>query len=315
MSNGDNGNRDNGDRDNGDRDDQGQVTGNDDGKYGELPKMEIRMGGDPVTEPETPPDGAQAEPVPNFPATSGTGPGIAETGLQATGIVETALDLSPVTSAEAVAATERLRTAKGQTGRARGRETAAAAVSDAATAVAERTEIPPSPVLETTAQKRYAKAVTLWLIAAVVGGAAALLAWHPGAVGTQNKAFVNSGETSQVMSQLTTLACLPFNYTWQTITEDMQSAGDALVGQAKDEYIRTAETNRSIVVQRQADSACQVDHLALADLTKNEATAIGVLIIQVSTGGKLSESLMPRMQFTLERVGDDWKIAAVSDVK
>ena len=124
-----------------------------------------------------------------------------------------------------------------------------------------------------------------------------------------------TAETAKVMSQLSELACTPFTYTWQTITEDMQHTMGGLVGVARDEFIRTAEANRSIVVQRQADSQCQVDHLALASLDKNSATAIGVLIIQVNTGGKPAQALQPRMQFSLEKVGDDWKLSEISDVQ
>lgn len=271
----------------------------DDDKYGELPKMEIRIGGTPNDPEPAEPENEPAAPEPDR------------------DIIETAIDLTPASSADAVAATERLRAAKGQTGRARGREGVVAAADEppAAAETAERAEIPESPVLERGAKKRYTRAITLWLIAAVLGGLAAVLAWHPGAVGTENKAFADAGETSQVMSQLSTLACVPFKYTWQTITEDMQHAGEVLVGQARAEYERTAEATRSMVVQRQADSDCQVDHLALADLSRDRASAIGVLVIQVSAGGKLIESLMPRMQFNLERVGDDWKIAYITDVK
>ncbi|MFZ2512169.1 MAG: hypothetical protein WAW85_13910, partial [Gordonia sp. (in: high G+C Gram-positive bacteria)] len=180
---------------------------------------------------------------------------------------------------------------------------------------AERVDIPSSTALSSTAKKRYVKAITLWLVAAVLGGIAAVLAWHPGAVGTENKAFVNSSETSKVMAQLSSLACIPFNYTWQTVTEDMERASSTLTGTARDEFDKVVEVNRSIIVQRQAESFCQLDHLGLSSLTRNEAQAIGALIVQVNAGGKLAENNLLRLQYTMVRVGDDWKISEVTPVE
>ncbi|MFZ2511218.1 MAG: hypothetical protein WAW85_09045, partial [Gordonia sp. (in: high G+C Gram-positive bacteria)] len=92
----------------------------DDKNYGDLPKMEIRIGR------PAPADAAVETPDVE---TAVVETAVVETAAAASttgdrSIVETHVELSPASADDGVAATERLRTARGQTGRARTREEA-----------------------------------------------------------------------------------------------------------------------------------------------------------------------------------------------
>lgn len=215
---------------------------------------------------------------------------------------------------EAMAATQRLRAARGQTGRARPREEAVDLTAARTVAAPPAARAPDSAELSAGAGRRLHRALLLWLIAAILGGIAAVLAWHPGAVGTENRAFVNNAETTQVMSQVSDKGCLPFTYKWRTATEDLQRADASLTGQAQQDFRKVVETNRTVIVQSRADSACQADNVAIASLTKDQATAIATLIVSVTTNGQLADQTMVRLQYLMEKQGDQWKIAQVLDV-
>ncbi|GAC56548.1 hypothetical protein GOHSU_08_00760 [Gordonia hirsuta DSM 44140 = NBRC 16056] len=287
-------------------------------KYGDLPAMEIRTAGSSPRESTGPSaaESAQSAAEPAAPAEPA-----AEQVTVERSIVETTVDLTtPVTAetaearTEARAATERLRAARGQTGRTRPREEAIDLTADRTVARPPAVHPLRSAELSAGSGRRFSRALLLWLIAAILGGIAAVLAWHPGAVGTENRAFVNNAETTQVMSQVSDKGCLPFTYKWRTATEDLQRADASLTGQAQQDFRKVVETNRTVIVQSKADSACQADNVAIASLTKDQATAIATLIVSVTTNGQLADQTMVRLQYLMEKHGDQWKIAQVLDV-
>ena len=225
-------------------------------------------------------------------------------------IVETPIDLSGV-----AAATEKIRAARGQTSRVRPREEPVdlSGVRDSAPAAA--TGISGGPARHRSSRQSVSLAVTLWLIAAIIGGIAAVLAWHPGVSGAENRAFVNSGETSEVVSQLSDKACRPFTYDWQKLQESVKRASESLTGTAKTDFEKTSETNRKIIVQAKADSDCHVDTVGVSSLTEDRAVLIATLIISVNSDGQAVENVTPRLQYTMVKENGDWLISEVGDVE
>lgn len=223
-------------------------------------------------------------------------------------IVETPIDLSGV-----AAATEKIRAARGQTSRVRPREEAVDL--SGVRASASTPSAAPAPVgRHRSSRESMSLAITFWLIAAIIGGIAALFAWHPGVSGTENRAFVNSGETSEVMSQLSDKACRPFSYDWQKLQESVGHAAASLTGAAKTDFEKTAETNRKIIVQAKADSDCHVDTVGVSSLTDDRAVLLATLIISVNSDGQAVENVTPRLQYTMVKENGDWLISEVGDV-
>lgn len=235
-------------------------------------------------------------------------------------ITETTLDLSGgATKRDAASATERIRKARGSaapTARVRERPVDTAALTSSSNVADVSVDGPDGLHPARTGKQTVSLAITLWLIAAIVGGLAAFFAWHPGVPGRgDNLAFVNQSETNEVMAQYSAKACAPFTYEHDKITEDMQHARTTLTGSARDEYDTTAETNRKTIVQTQAVGTCHVDYVALSSLEGSRASVISILIIKVVAGSQPLDYVAPRMQASLEKIDGQWLISEVVDVR
>ncbi|MCK0438518.1 hypothetical protein MUG78_03310 [Gordonia alkaliphila] len=242
-------------------------------------------------------------------------------------IIETKLDLTPpAPKLDAAEATEKIRAARGQTPRSRPREESVdlsgvhAAVADKKAGDAHASDDDSAaPPVEFGGGRRDAKAtvslaVTLWLVAAIVGGIAAIFAWHPGASGTQNEAFANAGATSEVKAQLEAKVCLPFQYEWNKLPESVERVRGAFTGSARKAFDDLMETNRQIIEQARADSECRVDSIAVSSLTDDRAELLSILVITTSIGGEPVEQVAPRMQVTMVKDDGQWLISDVADV-
>lgn len=231
-------------------------------------------------------------------------------------IAETSVDLTGIIAAtrDSAAATEKIRAARGQTSRTRPREEAVDLTAARASASTTAAEPAAPPSRRRTGRESFSLAITLWLIAAVIGGIAAVLAWHPGVSGTANRAFVNGGETSEVISQLSDKACRPFSYDWQKLPESVGRAAESMTGTAKAEFEKSAETNRKIIAQTRADSDCHVDTVGVAELTDDSAVLLATLIISVNSDGQAVENVSPRLQYTMVKEHDQWLVSEVADV-
>lgn len=235
-------------------------------------------------------------------------------------ITETTLDLSGGTKKrDAAAATERIRKARGSsapTARVRERAVDADALKSTSSSTDAAVDGPDGLHPVRTGKQTVSLAVTLWLIAAIIGGLAAFFAWHPGVPGRgDNLAFVDQSQSNEVMAQYSAKACAPFTYDFDKITDDMKRARTTLTGSAREEYDKTAETNRKLVVQTKAVGTCHVDYVALSALEGDRATVLAILIIKVTSGEELLDHVAPRMQATMEKVDGQWLISEVVDVR
>lgn len=239
-------------------------------------------------------------------------------------IVETKLDLTATEpTLDAAAATEKIRAARGQAPRSRPREESVDLSGVRATAertAAERTAAVSASAAEggsgprRSAKQTVSLAITLWLVAAILGGIAAVLAWHPGVSGTSNQAFADTGATNEVKTQLEAKACLPLQYEWQNLPEAMDRVRASITDGAREAFDKAFETNRKIIEQARADSVCRVDSIAVSSLTDDRAVLLAILVSTVSVGGEPVQQLAPRMQYTMVKKDGQWLISDVSDV-
>lgn len=277
-----------------------------------VPKMVIRRSGDPLPE-----DAPSAEAA-NSPAPAGADTAIVETAVSLTrpGGDDTA---SPDAKRDSAAATAKIREARGSnapTSRIR-EETvdltaARAEARDAADQAAERAAKQP-PTRDN--EKSVSLAVTFWLVAAVIGAIAAVLAFHPGSPPVNsNKAFVDNGETSELMSQAAKRACAPFTYQWDKYDDSLKNARAALTGTALKNLNDYAATSRKLVTQGKAGMDCHADTLGVENLSGDKATVLIGFIMSSTSDGTPTGSDTPRMRMNFVKHGDQWLISEYDTV-
>lgn len=188
----------------------------------------------------------------------------------------------------------------------------AKAEAEARAAAAERAARTP-PVRDDS--QSLSLAVTLWLVALVLGVVAAVLAFHPGAPAvSENKAFVDKGETDALMSQAAERVCAPFHYTYEKYDESLKAARAALTGTALKNLNDYAPTSTKVITQAKASQDCHAEFLGVEDLTKDSATVLGSLIISTNVNGMPTDSSTPRIRFTFVNQGGRWLISDYNDV-
>ncbi|MCF8605450.1 hypothetical protein L5I01_19030 [Gordonia sp. HY442] len=154
----------------------------------------------------------------------------------------------------------------------------------------------------------YRLAAVLGAVAVVIAAIAAVLGFHPGADVSDNKAFVDQEASEKVLSQARTTACAPFQFKYQNLDHWLADAESKLSGSAGEQFKTHLNTNRSIIEQTKASSECRVETVGLMDLTRDRATVLAALQIDITRDGALVESNKPKTGVVLVRNGDDWLV-------
>lgn len=143
-------------------------------------------------------------------------------------------------------------------------------------------------------------------IAVVLGAIAAVLAFHPGADVSDNKAYVDQEGTEKVLSQARSVACAPFQYKYQNIDHWLTEAQSKLSGSAREQFQTFLGTNKKAIEDTKSSSDCRVDTIGLMDLTHDRATLLTSMQIDTTREGQLVESNSPKSVMVMVRDGDQW---------
>ncbi|GED99749.1 hypothetical protein nbrc107696_01960 [Gordonia spumicola] len=161
----------------------------------------------------------------------------------------------------------------------------------------------------------YRLAAILAAAAVVVGVIATILAFHPGAEVSDNRAFVDQGETDRVLSAARDGACSPFTFDYRKLDAWTSNFESKLTGEALDVIRKYAKTSKELAVQTQSASDCRVDVVGLSDLTATRAVVLTDMIVSTTKAGAIDQSAMPHVRLTLVRDpanGDDnWLISNI----
>ena len=161
----------------------------------------------------------------------------------------------------------------------------------------------------------YRLAAIVAAIAAVIGVVATILAFHPGAEVSDNRAFVDQGETDRVLSAARDAACAPFQYDFQKLDKWAANAESKLTGGALDEIQTFLQASKEMIKQTQAASDCRVDVVGLSELTPNRAVVLADMLVSTTKAGAIDQSSMPHVRFILvrdpDRGQDDWLISEI----
>ncbi|AZZ83377.1 hypothetical protein C5O27_21930 [Gordonia alkanivorans] len=154
-------------------------------------------------------------------------------------------------------------------------------------------------------------AAILAAVAVVLGIAALVLAFHPGASIGPNKAFIEREATSELTGQAQQRICAVFGYEHTELDDWQKRAQDALTGQAREEFDKTFKAQKDLITQTKTGAECRVDALGVKDLAGDRATVIANLIISETQNSMATNSGAPRAQFAMVREGDTWRIQGV----
>ncbi|MGO3328244.1 hypothetical protein [Gordonia sp. (in: high G+C Gram-positive bacteria)] len=157
-------------------------------------------------------------------------------------------------------------------------------------------------------KRTYRLAAVIGAIAVLLAALAAVLGLHPGAEVSDNKAFVDQEASEKVLAQARTAACAPFQFKYQNLDHWLADAESKLSGSAGEQFKTHLNTNRSIIEQTKASSECRVETVGLMDLTRDRATVLAALQIDITRDGALVESNKPKTGVVLVRNGDDWLV-------
>lgn len=240
-------------------------------------------------------------------------------------IVETPVDLTPADPAPAAPdaagiaeATARIRAARGSDlpeARRIREEAVDLSAADREAAGPDRTAVPGTPGTDRDARRLVSLAVSLWVAAAVVGLIALVLALHPGAASPgDNEAFVDRGETSELMSQAADRVCAPFTFDYRKIDGYLAAARDAFVGEARKTFDTFADQQRQTIEQTKATQDCHAEYLGVSSIEGDRAVVVATFVISTSVNGVPSASGTPRALVHFERVDGQWRISEVEDV-
>lgn len=150
---------------------------------------------------------------------------------------------------------------------------------------------------------------TTKIVAAVAVGLAilaAILAWTPGAKIGDNKAFVDTAATTDVLAQGRSKVCAPFAYEVNGYDKWVQNARVALTGQALDEFNKNIEAQKQIVQQSNSSVDCRLDTVGVQTLNGDHAVLIANLVLSRNVNGSILDSQTARVQANMVRKGDSW---------
>ncbi len=238
-------------------------------------------------------------------------------------IVETAVELAPAVRSEfdAAEASARILAQPGSEARpARGIREETVALTKATAAadgtVARQEPVSAVPAAEARAAGRLTSlATSLWLAAAVIGLIALVLAFHPGAASPgANKAFVNKGETSELMSQAAKRVCAPFAFDYRKVDAYIDAARDAFVGDTLKTFEAIAEQQRDTIDQTKATQDCHAEYLGVSSIEGDRAVVVATFVISTSVNGVPSASGTPRALVHFQHIDGQWRITEIGDV-
>ncbi|MGV9858735.1 hypothetical protein ACWDTD_08780 [Gordonia sp. NPDC003425] len=155
-------------------------------------------------------------------------------------------------------------------------------------------------------------------IAALLAVVAVILALKPGADIGPNKAFIDQGATTELISQAQTKICAANSATGVKFDEWSAKARAGLTGEALDQFNKQVGSLKQVLEQAKATTDCQIDAIGVRDLTGDsdgsQATILVNMVISGTQNGVPTQSLTPRYQVQMRKQGDSWLIAKVQDV-
>ncbi|NMO04650.1 hypothetical protein HH308_25855 [Gordonia sp. TBRC 11910] len=158
-------------------------------------------------------------------------------------------------------------------------------------------------------------AVRLGVAAAVIGLIALILAFTPGAKIESNKAFVDRAATDELTSQARSKVCLPVAVTSQDFDKWSNQARGVLVGTALKNFNDYLPTQKKLIEQSKLVADCRVDAIGVRELTGSgdgaQAKVLANILVSQNLGEQLLNSASVRVDYTLEKHGDQWLISGV----
>lgn len=165
-----------------------------------------------------------------------------------------------------------------------------------------------TPPRDTEAALRTA--AVIGAIAVVLGVIATVLALHPGADVSDNRAFVDQSTTDQVLGQTRSAACAPFQYDYKTVDRWIDSTRDQFTGEALTQFEDNLKVTTQIIKQAQSSSECQVDQMGVESIDGDHASVIGTLVVSETSQGNIKQSL-PHIRYDVKREDGTWRINAI----
>ncbi|WP_026917344.1 hypothetical protein [Gordonia shandongensis] len=157
--------------------------------------------------------------------------------------------------------------------------------------------------------RTYLLAGIVAAVAVVLAAVAAVLGLHPGAGVTENKAFVDQGETDRASAFAKTAVCTPFAYDYRDLDKSERAFNEQYAGEAFEEFRDYFPTLKKTIVQAKSTSDCRVDVVGIQDLTEDRAVGQSSMIVSVNGQAAPPESSQFFVQFTLEKNDDDqWRV-------
>ncbi|WP_207924478.1 hypothetical protein [Gordonia zhaorongruii] len=172
-----------------------------------------------------------------------------------------------------------------------------------------RTDVEPG-VRNTGSALRLAS--ILGAVAVVIAAIAAILAFHPGADVSDNRAFVDRGETDQVLSEARDVGCAPFRFDYENLDKWNAKVGDQLTGTALDQFRKFLKSSREMITQTKAASECRADVVGVSELEDDRAVVVADMVVSTTRNGAADQSTMPHVQFTLVKRDGDWRLSDLS---
>lgn len=157
----------------------------------------------------------------------------------------------------------------------------------------------------------YRLAAVLGAVATVIGVAALIFALQPGADVGDNRAFVDTSETQEVLTQARNSVCIPVNFDYKDLDKWAGQVRENFSGQALEEYEKVLKTNKSILTQGKSASECQVDTVALQDLRGDSAVVLASLLVSTTVDGNVQEKNVAYTQYEMQKIDGTWKITRV----
>ncbi|GAA4659357.1 hypothetical protein [Gordonia humi] len=196
-----------------------------------------------------------------------------------------------------------LRKPTGESGVERKRRAAEQERSDAA---AERERADVEPGAHDTGGT-YRMAAIVGAVAVLLGVVATVLAVHPGASTSANKAFVDKGESEKVLAQARDSLCAPFQFKYGELDKWLGNVESKLTGQARREFLANVDSSRSLVEQTKASQDCRVDAVGLLDLSHDRAEVLTNLVVSTTREGSIAASDMPQLRVVMTREDGVWR--------
>ncbi len=140
--------------------------------------------------------------------------------------------------------------------------------------------------------------------------------WHPGGANGQDKAFVDTSATTEVLGQVEDAACTVLGpRRGQTVDKWVASSRAVLVGQARADWEGQLPANRQMIEQSQQTNECRVDSIGVRELTGGQdgatAQVLANLVISLNQGGSAAGSVVVGIQYRVLRQAGKWKITRV----